>query len=394
MAQIYRCAFCTISINIPETPDNPLWTNCGYGGEEAEGWVVDTINTGSWKTVSDSPWMALLESGPLGSRAWCLQERQLSPRVIHFLDPGMIMWECCSFIAALGGPIIFGNLTRESKPDNQKRIIDMKSHSGSGHKHMWRAWSMCLSDYTSRSLTIETDRPVAIRGVVDQIKIVTKSEYIYGLWREDLNRGLLWERHASTGNCWTRAPVVNGEQAPTWSWLSITGPVKDMAGNDEDDNPPFMEDTRARRPVFDHSYKSVLRLAPTYGDCRMQILDGPILHAWLDYESQVIVEAGVPAEGRRVAVTHGVETSHDRVTAWACLDITTESYHGPATVLAVTRSYGLLLKRIGEVDGIDPSIGPVPKYQRLGTVRNPKGQEGEYSWRLAEDFHMWMAAIV
>ncbi|KAH8745682.1 heterokaryon incompatibility protein-domain-containing protein, partial [Diaporthe sp. PMI_573] len=226
MAQIYRCAFCTISINIPETPDNPLWTNCGYGGEEAEGWVVDTINTGSWKTVSDSPWMALLESGPLGSRAWCLQERQLSPRVIHFLDPGMIMWECCSFIAALGGPIIFGNLTRESKPDNQKRIIDMKSRSGSGHKHMWRAWSMCLSDYTSRSLTIETDRPVAIRGVVDQIKIVTKSEYIYGLWREDLNRGLLWERHASTGNCWTRAPVVNGEQAPTWSWLSITGPVK------------------------------------------------------------------------------------------------------------------------------------------------------------------------
>lgn len=73
--------------------------------------------------------MALLAGGMLGSRAWCLQERQLSPRILHFLDPGMIMFECCNFVAAIGGPVVFGvpgTHSRDTKPDHEKRIIDIE----------------------------------------------------------------------------------------------------------------------------------------------------------------------------------------------------------------------------------------------------------------------------
>ena len=34
----------------------------------------------------------------LATRAWTLQERVLSPRVVHFSDQGAI-WECMSFVA-------------------------------------------------------------------------------------------------------------------------------------------------------------------------------------------------------------------------------------------------------------------------------------------------------
>src|SRR5438270_7142974 len=107
MADIYKNAYCTIAVNIEESSERQLWKGCGYSDTISDShWVKEYVNSGRWRYPS-SFWKGLLEDGLLGSRAWCLQERQLSPRMFHFFDCGMMMWECCCLIGSLGGPVLF-----------------------------------------------------------------------------------------------------------------------------------------------------------------------------------------------------------------------------------------------------------------------------------------------
>ncbi|KAB8224216.1 ankyrin repeat-containing domain protein [Aspergillus novoparasiticus] len=56
------------------------------------------------RAVKTQPsWVALLAQGPLQSRGWCLQERELSPRVLHY-TPSQVLWECRAFKASEGWP--------------------------------------------------------------------------------------------------------------------------------------------------------------------------------------------------------------------------------------------------------------------------------------------------
>jgi len=387
MAQIYRCSYCTIAINIPEKKNEPLWSHCGYVGETlASGWVVDYVNAGSWKSTSSTLWTNLLSGGLLGSRGWCLQERQLSPRMFHFLEPGMIMWECCHFIAALGGPILFGpndTHSKETKPDNEKRIIDIEGEADielftatmwpsseeatleASYRSSYRgkerevmdAWYNLLTNYTSRSLTFESDRPIAIVGLVNQVKAMTGFTYFHGIWSEDPVRGLLWERQNSTGHNWTRISTNGRPEPPTWSWLSISGAVNEVAGNDEHTNPPLFEDTRECRPIFDHTYEPVMKSIVFSEKSSYVAICASVMSAQLKYS---VTTAEVGTQGRTVAVTHSADRFPGQTVAWACLDIPTENYDGAVTVAILTSSYGLLLERTGNLN----------RYRRLGVVRN------------------------
>ncbi|KAB8270623.1 ankyrin repeat-containing domain protein [Aspergillus minisclerotigenes] len=56
------------------------------------------------RAVKTQPsWVGLLAQGPLQSRGWCLQERELSPRVLHY-TPSQVLWECRAFKASEGWP--------------------------------------------------------------------------------------------------------------------------------------------------------------------------------------------------------------------------------------------------------------------------------------------------
>lgn len=350
---------------------------------------MDSVNSGSWKTTASSLWMALLAGGMLGSRAWCLQERQLSPRILHFLDPGMIMFECCNFVAAIGGPVVFGvpgTHFRDTKPDHEKRIIDIERNREPevlpyAQDEVMGAWYRLLTDYTSRLLTRETDRPIAILGLVNQVKTMSGFKYVCGIWGEDAVRGLLWERHASIGDIWRRSPGVICNEYPTWSWLSICGPIKDTVGNDEDSNPPLFTETRNFRPVFDHSYSPVSLIKFSQDD-KTVIITGPSLSARLDYQSS---ESGIREWGRKVVVKKMVGPSTEVIVGWACLDIPSENYHGQVTLARLTNWYGLLLSKIGDFE-------TYPVYRRIGVVRNPR-EHGGYRWNEV-DFTQGFTAVV
>ncbi|KAH7309760.1 heterokaryon incompatibility protein-domain-containing protein [Stachybotrys elegans] len=366
MAKIYRHSYCTISINIPEVGGKSLWTHCGYVGETAEGWVIDALDHDTWKTTSKNFWVALMAGGMLGQRAWCLQERELSPRILHFLDPGMVMFECCHFAAAIGGPVVFGtrySYSRECKDEDGKRLIDVELGKGPEYhaslcKHTKEAWYRVLVSYTERLLTQETDRPLAIRGVVDHIATTVGYTYCHGIWQEDAARGLLWERNASVEERWCRSQH-SGWEAPSWSWLSIRGPVKGAIENDEDSQPHIFEDTRHYRPIH-RSFGDTKTSISFSSDERIVHIEGDVLQARLDYdfsnEDWRTLGRGVPVQSDGFLFR--------RTVGMACLDDPSQSFHGQITIVRLADFYGMLL-----VEAEDPGKGLL--YKRLGVVREP-----------------------
>ncbi|EMD96493.1 hypothetical protein COCC4DRAFT_75712 [Bipolaris maydis ATCC 48331] len=149
MARIYRYTFCTISVNIRESVDHPLWSGCGFTEDlSSTGWVADSFNSRRWKD-SQSIFKGFLEGGELGARGWCLQERQLSPRICHFMESGMMMWECYCYIRALGGPKQFGPPHSEAESEGYKtRMVDIDAPLDSNHqiRQTMSNWYHALSD--------------------------------------------------------------------------------------------------------------------------------------------------------------------------------------------------------------------------------------------------------
>lgn len=399
MARIYRHAFCTISVNIRESVDRPLWSGCGFTEDlSSTGWVTDYFNSRRWKD-SQSIFKGFLERGELGTRGWCLQERQLSPRIFHFMESGMMMWECCCYIGALGGPKQSGPPHSEAKPEGYKtRMVDIDAPLDSDHQiqQTMSNWYHALSDYTTRLLTFESDRPLAIQGLADHVSSITNYQYYHGLWQQDAVRGLLWERRNGKSDSWIQSPLLreSNHSIPSWSWLSIKGPVQICSQNDEDLSPPFMEDTRDTRPIIDHEYRRVsenLRFEFQSNGSKIAIT-GPVRDVdWTavrgyapllpPHYEQVSIPNGIriPLETLKQGVQYWQTTKAlQHEFAWVTLDFPSERSaiaNSYVHVLQLTLTYGILVVKNEQEE-----------YYRIGVVRG-------YRWK-SDDFHLKKITLI
>jgi len=171
-----------------------------------------------------------LQEDPLYSRAWGLQERMLSSRILIFGSDQMY-WECHQ---------------KQEGEDGQKlsKIISYRMPS----KPLYKDWHMIVQDYSSRCLTYETDKLPAISGLAEVYREATNYTYIAGLWRETLLRDLLWKQQwLLYGNqVITCAPFQY--RAPSWSWASIDGNVNYLSFRTEK---PFLERTQVMGTCID-----------------------------------------------------------------------------------------------------------------------------------------------
>lgn len=74
--------------------------------------------------------------------------------------------------------------------------------------------------FSKMHITKETDRLPALSGIAGCLS-TCQGDYLAGLWRSDLVRGLCWER--SNPSC----PSVRSSSSldiPSWSWASIKSP--------------------------------------------------------------------------------------------------------------------------------------------------------------------------
>jgi hypothetical protein len=162
-----------------------------------------------------------VEDTCLNSRGWVLQERLLSPRVVHF-GRNQIFWECWSLRACEtypdGDPNMLQEIVDSSRFWPAKQFVNaIRSRTVPIAYEEWRA---LVELYTRTSLTKPGDTLVALSGVAKMMQKATKDEYVAGLWKENLAHDLLWERVGEI-NLRPKDPgAPDAWIAPSWSWAS------------------------------------------------------------------------------------------------------------------------------------------------------------------------------
>lgn len=154
----------------------------------------------------------VIGSLPLLKRGWALQERLLSPRMLHFLDEE-IVFECaetstCECSAESGTKVV--------TIQQPKLWKDLSLHEAD------RQWREVIVSYTKTAITFETDIFPALQGLATLMP-PRMGCYLAGLWERTLEVNLTWYM-TSPGQ--RRRP--SQWRAPTWSWASTSGNIEWM----------------------------------------------------------------------------------------------------------------------------------------------------------------------
>lgn len=178
------------------------------------------------EAYSPSPSTTTKITGPVSERGWVLQERLLSPAVLHFTKREII-WECRTQTIFEHGSY--------AKPQDRETKLLLVTGKKKAHNRATTAWNMSRPDrfkewyklvqiYSAKKLTRSDDRLPAIAGLATRFHEMCESNYLAGIWADDALRGLLW----NTGD---QIPPTDGVfeasiwHTPSWSWASIRRPV-------------------------------------------------------------------------------------------------------------------------------------------------------------------------
>ncbi|KAM7222946.1 hypothetical protein V8F06_001502 [Rhypophila decipiens] len=177
---------------------------------------------------SFTDWAREVDQGHVNTRAWVVQERLLSPRVVHFCQK-QLYWECTELQASetfpfglpdhglhqyarikLESPFSLSNANPELPSDLFKRGM--------------RVWAPAVAAFASSDLTYPTDKLVAISAIAKEMKPHMRCKYLAGLWETDLVHQLSW---TSTRKALRPKgpPYVAPYVAPSWSWASAERPL-------------------------------------------------------------------------------------------------------------------------------------------------------------------------
>ncbi|KAI1205046.1 HET-domain-containing protein [Annulohypoxylon truncatum] len=151
----------------------------------------------------------------LTGRGWILQEECLSQRRIHFTETEL-KWKCPTEANCECGLRTLVDLY--DPVDNFSNLVDPEKAKKQPWKTPESIWQAIVVDYTSRSLTYETDRIVALAGIAAKVR-EERQDYLGGLWRKQLNTTIFWK---AASRCHRTIEYV----APSWSWASVVGKIR------------------------------------------------------------------------------------------------------------------------------------------------------------------------
>ena len=167
---------------------------------------------------------------PLSSRAWVTQEWELSRRIVHFRR-GMMIWNCrttaCGEDNRSVRSLLVDKISEHHAMQAQREMFPTEElYSKVLRLARSRTWRALIEDYSSRNLTFNKDRLVALQGVSNKIQSRWPSlVYAQGLWLDSMSEQLFW--HGRPGHfSYLSRPSELAEMFPTWSWASTLGRVK------------------------------------------------------------------------------------------------------------------------------------------------------------------------
>ncbi|KAL7625721.1 hypothetical protein AAE478_004944 [Parahypoxylon ruwenzoriense] len=183
---------------------------------------VSLPNGGGTLTVfarREMPHFPTSEAGPdrpLLSRAWVLQERILSPRVLHFCKTELL-WECLS-----------GDTCQCVSPafsTGCQKTSWSTALSGDKEAAAPEEWLDIVQEYSKLYLKFRKDKLPALSGAAQRTAMFRNGDtYLAGLWKSGLPHGLAWWALGDAAQ--KKRPEGDEWAAPTWSWACIDAPVR------------------------------------------------------------------------------------------------------------------------------------------------------------------------
>ncbi|ETS81653.1 hypothetical protein PFICI_06655 [Pestalotiopsis fici W106-1] len=210
MASVYRNSYLTICATAGESDDAGLWHRLPTGtstkviiqhtAKQYEVYFRKVGVTRFLHTDSESG-IHLREIGlfsPLITRGWTLQERLLSPRLLHYGHGDSLY---------MAGTKRFSNVVRNMQ-------------TSSYHDEVENCWRLLVEHYSTLRLTLSKDVLPAVSALANICSAARPGDrYLVGLW----------ERSIIDDMCWRKIDVLTNRpdtwRAPSWSWASITGQI-------------------------------------------------------------------------------------------------------------------------------------------------------------------------
>ncbi|KAI1078688.1 HET-domain-containing protein [Whalleya microplaca] len=158
-----------------------------------------------------------ITTAPLNRRGWVVQERYLARKQLSFAK-SQVHWECLQLSASEDFPRGIPKHMLDRFMTSAKPSLNSVEEK----ERRWN-WSNLVKLYSACALTRSTDKTAALAGLASQMKNATNDMYLAGLWKKHLESQLLWK---SWGGTQRHDSKISAYVAPTWSWMSLDGPVE------------------------------------------------------------------------------------------------------------------------------------------------------------------------
>ncbi|KAJ0273961.1 hypothetical protein CBS470a_011996 [Colletotrichum nupharicola] len=164
------------------------------------------------------------EMEPWYERAWTLQELLFSRRRLQYRArqttwichcSESLVEDCDGWVGGMGNTYL--NYSDQYLFRGLMALLQ-GGESAPPKTEILSHWYDLVEVYSGRKLSHRADRFPAISGIAREFAALLEDQYICGLWRSDLARGLMWFSTLMEGDA-----VLGYKSGPSWSWASFEG---------------------------------------------------------------------------------------------------------------------------------------------------------------------------
>lgn len=197
--------------------------------------------------TEEKSWMLRPLELPLARRAWAVQERVLSRRVLYYTTREMC-WECDALWACECGWMSCAKVEEEESDHDPVEdanygsfgwLRDPERNMGMTLEQAYKKWANVVTLFSAGGLLFQADKLPALSGLAKRFRISleerfgVEDEYLAGMWRGDLEQQLLW-LIGPYGDPPRKGVHPASRGVPTWSWASVNGVISHAWEEQED----------------------------------------------------------------------------------------------------------------------------------------------------------------